>query len=71
MTIREAHLVLADGSTFEGEAIGADVPVATGEIVFNTVLTGTSAPMASPSKIDPSARTSSASFTLNAVPLPR
>jgi carbamoyl-phosphate synthase small subunit len=38
--IREAHLVLADGTTFEGEAIGADVPVATGEIVFNTVLTG-------------------------------
>ena len=38
--IREAHLVLADGTTFEGEAFGADVPVATGEIVFNTVLTG-------------------------------
>ena len=38
--IREAHLVLADGTTFEGEAIGAEVPVATGEIVFNTVLTG-------------------------------
>ena len=40
MTVREAHLVLADGSVFEGEAIGADIPVATGEIVFNTVLTG-------------------------------
>ncbi|HVM55191.1 MAG TPA: glutamine-hydrolyzing carbamoyl-phosphate synthase small subunit [Acidimicrobiales bacterium] len=40
MTVREAHLVLADGSVFEGEAVGADVPVATGEIVFNTVLTG-------------------------------
>jgi carbamoyl-phosphate synthase small subunit len=38
--IREAHLVLADGTTFEGEAIGADLDVATGEIVFNTVLTG-------------------------------
>jgi carbamoyl-phosphate synthase small subunit len=38
--IREALLVLADGETFEGEAIGADVPVATGEVVFNTVLTG-------------------------------
>ena len=38
--IREAALVLADGTVFEGEAIGADVPVATGEIVFNTVLTG-------------------------------
>jgi carbamoyl-phosphate synthase small subunit len=35
-------LVLADGTTFEGEAIGADPPggVATGEVVFNTVLTG-------------------------------
>jgi len=40
LTIREALLVLADGEVFEGEAIGADVPVATGEVVFNTVLTG-------------------------------
>ena len=38
--IREAALVLADGTVFEGEAIGADLSVATGEIVFNTVLTG-------------------------------
>ena len=38
--MREALLVLADGETFEGEAIGADLPVATGEVVFNTVLTG-------------------------------
>jgi len=38
--VREAALVLADGSTFEGEAIGADIPVSTGEVVFNTVLTG-------------------------------
>jgi carbamoyl-phosphate synthase small subunit len=38
--IRDAALVLADGTVFEGEAIGADRPVATGEIVFNTVLTG-------------------------------
>ncbi len=40
--IRPALLVLADGTTFEGEAIGADAPggVATGEVVFNTVLTG-------------------------------
>ncbi len=40
--IRESHLVLADGTTFEGEAVGADPPggVATGEVVFNTVLTG-------------------------------
>jgi carbamoyl-phosphate synthase small subunit len=40
MTMRDALLVLADGSTFEGEAIGADLPVSTGEVVFNTVLTG-------------------------------
>jgi carbamoyl-phosphate synthase small subunit len=42
MTVREAVLVLADGSTFEGEAIGAEPSggVATGEVVFNTVLTG-------------------------------
>ncbi|MFV2038701.1 MAG: glutamine-hydrolyzing carbamoyl-phosphate synthase small subunit [Acidimicrobiales bacterium] len=40
--IREAALVLADGSVFEGEAIGAKPPggVAGGEVVFNTVLTG-------------------------------
>jgi carbamoyl-phosphate synthase small subunit len=40
--IREALLVLADGTTFEGELIGADPPggVATGEVVFNTVLSG-------------------------------
>jgi len=40
--IREALLVLADGTTFDGEAIGAEPPdgVATGEVVFNTVLTG-------------------------------
>ena len=35
-----AHLVLADGSVFEGEAIGAPRAVATGEVVFNTVLSG-------------------------------
>lgn len=42
MTIREAALVLADGSVFEGEAIGADAPsgISTGEVVFNTVLSG-------------------------------
>ena len=38
--IREGALVLADGSVFEGELIGADRPVATGEVVFNTVLSG-------------------------------
>lgn len=42
MTIRAAALVLVDGSVFEGEAIGADPPggVASGEVVFNTVLSG-------------------------------
>jgi carbamoyl-phosphate synthase small subunit len=39
MTVRDALLVLADGTTFEGEAIGADA-VGTGEVVFNTVLAG-------------------------------
>jgi carbamoyl-phosphate synthase small subunit len=37
---REALLVLADGTMFEGEAVGAPVEVATGEVVFNTVLAG-------------------------------
>ena len=49
MTVHDALLVLADGTVFEGEAIGAarpdgdgpvTVPVATGEVVFNTVHTG-------------------------------
>lgn len=42
MTIREAALVLADGSVFEGELIGADPPggIASGEVVFNTVMSG-------------------------------
>jgi carbamoyl-phosphate synthase small subunit len=42
VTGREALLVLADGTTFEGEAIGWQPPegVASGEVVFNTVLTG-------------------------------
>jgi carbamoyl-phosphate synthase small subunit len=38
--IMHAALVLADGSVFEGEAFGAVLPVAAGEVVFNTVLTG-------------------------------
>jgi carbamoyl-phosphate synthase small subunit len=39
---KDALLILADGTTFEGEAIGAEPPngVATGEVVFNTVLSG-------------------------------
>ena len=41
-SIREAALVLADGSTFEGEWFGADPTGghASGEVVFNTALTG-------------------------------
>ncbi len=35
-----ALLVLADGSVFEGEAIGAEVPVSAGEVVFHTGLSG-------------------------------
>ncbi|MEO9224023.1 MAG: carbamoyl-phosphate synthase domain-containing protein, partial [Acidimicrobiales bacterium] len=40
--IYEALLVLADGTAFEGEAFGAlDAGrIATGEVVFNTVLSG-------------------------------
>ena len=40
--LREAALVLADGTVFEGEAIGAEPPdgVTSGEVVFNTVLSG-------------------------------
>lgn len=40
--IREAQLVLADGTVFEGEAIGVfdKSGIATGEVVFNTVMTG-------------------------------
>ena len=33
-------LVLADGSVFEGDLIGAHVPISTGEVVFNTCLSG-------------------------------
>lgn len=41
MTHRKvALLVLADGSIFEGEAIGADMAVASGEVVFHTGLSG-------------------------------
>ena len=36
----EGMLILADGSVFEGELFGAVAPVAAGEVVFNTVLTG-------------------------------
>ena len=42
MSRTEAVLVLRDGTTFEGEAVGALAPgaVATGEVVFNTSLSG-------------------------------
>jgi carbamoyl-phosphate synthase small subunit len=42
MSRRAGHLVLADGSVFSGELVGAEPPggVATGELVFNTVLSG-------------------------------
>ena len=42
VALREGALVLADGSVFEGELIGAEAPggIATGEVVFNTVLSG-------------------------------
>jgi carbamoyl-phosphate synthase small subunit len=43
MTLREGQLVLADGSVFEGELIGAvseDGVVTAGEVVFNTALSG-------------------------------
>jgi carbamoyl-phosphate synthase small subunit len=40
--VNSAHLVLADGETFEGVAVGCrpDDGVATGEVVFNTALAG-------------------------------
>ncbi len=40
MTITDGALVLADGSVFEGDLIGAHVPIATGEVVFNTCMSG-------------------------------
>ncbi len=51
MTVREGMLVLADGSTFEGELIGAEAPggVAAGEVVFNTVLSGYQEVLSDPS----------------------
>jgi carbamoyl-phosphate synthase small subunit len=40
MKMKPGLLVLADGTTFEGELFGADAEIATGEVVFNTVLSG-------------------------------
>ena len=39
-SIRPSHLVLSDGTVFEGEAIGPNTEIATGEVVFNTAMTG-------------------------------
>ena len=58
--IRPAALVLADGSVFEGELFGAEAPdgVASGEVVFNTVLSrlpgGDHRPVATPGRSSPS-----------------
>jgi carbamoyl-phosphate synthase small subunit len=38
--VTEGLLVLADGTTFEGEMVGGGAGITTGEVVFNTVLTG-------------------------------
>jgi len=40
--MRVGHLVLSDGSVFEGEMIGAEQPdgASSGEVVFNTVMSG-------------------------------
>ena len=37
--MKDAHIVLADGTRFRGQAFGADV-TATGEAVFTTGMTG-------------------------------
>ncbi len=49
--MREYQLVLADGEVFEGEGIGADPAdgIASGEVVFNTVLSGYQEVMTDPS----------------------
>ncbi|MGH9136865.1 MAG: glutamine-hydrolyzing carbamoyl-phosphate synthase small subunit [Acidimicrobiales bacterium] len=49
--VRDALLVLADGTTFEGQAIGAEPAngVASGEVVFNTVLSGYQEVLSDPS----------------------
>ncbi len=51
VTVREGLLVLADGTTFEGELVGAEPPggVAGGEVVFNTVLSGYQEVLSDPS----------------------
>jgi carbamoyl-phosphate synthase small subunit len=51
VSIREALLVLTDGTVFEGEAMGATPQsgIATGEVVFNTVLSGYQEVLSDPS----------------------
>jgi len=51
VSVREGLLVLADGTTFEGEMVGAHPTggVATGEVVFNTVLSGYQEVLSDPS----------------------
>ncbi|HEX5367725.1 MAG TPA: glutamine-hydrolyzing carbamoyl-phosphate synthase small subunit [Acidimicrobiales bacterium] len=51
MTPGEGLLVLADGTTFAGELVGAEPPggVASGEVVFNTVLAGYQEVLSDPS----------------------
>jgi carbamoyl-phosphate synthase small subunit len=38
--VRPAYVLLEDGTRFEGDLCGADAPAATGEVVFNTSMTG-------------------------------
>ena len=47
--LRRGHLVLADGSVFNGEIIGADIDISSGEVVFNTALSGYQEVMTDPS----------------------
>ncbi|HEY2997067.1 MAG TPA: glutamine-hydrolyzing carbamoyl-phosphate synthase small subunit [Acidimicrobiales bacterium] len=51
MTVHEGLLVLADGTAFEGELIGAEPSggAATGEVVFNTVMAGYQEVLSDPS----------------------
>ena len=49
MTPRTSHLILADGSVFEGEAIGAELPIASGEVVFHTGMSGYQEVLSDPS----------------------
>ncbi|HET6954508.1 MAG TPA: glutamine-hydrolyzing carbamoyl-phosphate synthase small subunit [Acidimicrobiales bacterium] len=51
MIVRDGLLVLADGTTFEGELVGAEPAggIAGGEVVFNTVLSGYQEVLSDPS----------------------